>query len=129
MHRRNKALCLALPCHMVAFLLLKIRPAQCDSCPDESNPDQADQDGDETGDLCDNCLEQPNPDQSDVDGNEIGDVCDTGVVWRGAQWKACSCDAGPGSGVDPTGPLALLLLLLMHLGLWRRQACRDGRPS
>ena len=48
----------------------------CDNCPDTPNSDQADADGDEEGDACDNCPAVPNPGQQDGDGDEIGDACD-----------------------------------------------------
>ena len=76
----------------------------CDNCSTNYNPDQADMDCDNVGDLCDNCPYVPNdqsngcgavmddgdcfgtacdnccavynPDQSDVDGDNIGDACD-----------------------------------------------------
>jgi hypothetical protein len=65
-----------------------------DNCPRNYNPDQADGDGDSTGDACDekpsvhwgdidedghvgdNCPEVFNPDQSDTDGDGMGDACD-----------------------------------------------------
>ena len=34
-----------------------------DTCPELSNPDQADSDSDGVGDVCDNCPEDPNADQ------------------------------------------------------------------
>jgi hypothetical protein len=67
-----------------------------DNCPDDSNPDQADADGDLVGDVCDTCefdpandadgdgvcgdLDScpvaPNASQEDFDGDGQGDVCD-----------------------------------------------------
>lgn len=60
-----------------------------DNCPLVSNADQADADGDGTGDACegdedgdgipddeDNCATSANPDQADLDDDGIGDVCD-----------------------------------------------------
>jgi hypothetical protein len=62
-----------------------------DNCPDVSNQDQTDTDGDGTGDACndvndldgdeysdilDNCPDTANPDQADTDGDGLGDACD-----------------------------------------------------
>ncbi|MBW2172384.1 MAG: thrombospondin type 3 repeat-containing protein [Deltaproteobacteria bacterium] len=47
-----------------------------DNCPDISNPNQADEDEDDIGDLCDNCPDTPNPDQADADDDGAGDLCD-----------------------------------------------------
>jgi len=60
-----------------------------DNCPEVSNPDQTDTDGDEIGDVCDgdddnddipddedNCPIVTNPTQADVDGDDMGDICD-----------------------------------------------------
>ena len=66
-----------------------------DNCPDVSNADQADRDGDGIGDVCDddrdgdgvsnaedNCPDVSNADQADMDGDNIGDVCDDDRGWR-----------------------------------------------
>jgi hypothetical protein len=47
-----------------------------DNCPDDPNPDQADDDGDEVGNDCDNCPQDFNPGQEDTDQDGIGDACD-----------------------------------------------------
>ncbi len=64
-----------------------------DNCDEDSNPDQANTDGDSMGDDCDpdcsgdvdgdgicneldNCPQQPNADQADIDKDLIGNVCD-----------------------------------------------------
>jgi Thrombospondin type 3 repeat len=49
--------------------------AVTDNCPDVSNADQADADGDGVGDACDNCPDIANADQVDADSNGQGDVC------------------------------------------------------
>lgn len=64
-----------------------------DNCPLEPNADQADSDGDGTGDACeavndldgdgvvtgDNCPLTSNPDQTDTDGDGTGDACDADI--------------------------------------------------
>ena len=47
-----------------------------DNCFNTLNPDQADIDGDEMGDVCDNCPDDYNYGQGDVDDDGVGDVCD-----------------------------------------------------
>ena len=55
----------------------------CDNCPLDYNPDQADRDCDNKGDLCDNCATISNGDQANTDnpnldetGDWLGDFCD-----------------------------------------------------
>jgi hypothetical protein len=45
----------------------------CDPCP--KGP-QHDEDGDGVFDACDNCPAQRNPDQANADGDDLGNVCD-----------------------------------------------------
>jgi hypothetical protein len=47
-----------------------------DNCPNQSNSDQANNDGDLLGDACDNCDFDDNPLQEDGDSDEAGDACD-----------------------------------------------------
>lgn len=65
-------------------------PNISDNCPNTSNADQADIDGNGIGDVCqdtdndgvldinDNCPDNVNADQTDADGDGIGDVCQDG---------------------------------------------------
>lgn len=48
----------------------------CDNCPEDYNPGQEDEDGDEAGDACDNCLGLENIDQANSDDDAWGDACD-----------------------------------------------------
>jgi hypothetical protein len=100
-------------------------PDATDDCPDVSNPDQLDTDGDSRGDACDsdldgdgvpnasdNCIDVKNPAQQDLDGDGIGFACDTNdeVVARGtlSDWpesKTYQFDAlanAHGSGLSAT---------------------------
>jgi hypothetical protein len=74
-----------------------------DNCPDAANEDQADQDGDGSGDVCDpdddgdgiedesdNCPLAPNPGQADEDADGLGDACD-------------ACPADPDDDADADG--------------------------
>jgi len=49
---------------------------KCDNCPLDYNPDQADRDCDDVGDLCDNCAALANTDQENNDDDCFGDACD-----------------------------------------------------
>jgi len=69
-------------------------PDTTDNCPNITNPDQLDANGNRVGDACelqiadndndgirdeaDNCPFTPNPDQLDADGDGIGNVCEAG---------------------------------------------------
>lgn len=48
----------------------------CDNCPNDFNPDQADDDADGQANACDNCPAISNPGQTDTDGDGVGDTCD-----------------------------------------------------
>jgi len=50
--------------------------------------------GDSVGDACDNCPNNSNPDQADVDADEIGDICDPANCGDGALGFSEQCDDG-----------------------------------
>lgn len=88
-----------------------------DNCPAVSNANQADSDGDGTGDACDtqddgdsdgdrvanfedNCPTVANPDQADLDGNGSGNACDSecGTELLAVEPFACRITGlGPGT--------------------------------
>jgi len=70
-------------------------PKLDDNCPNVSNPDQADSDGDSIGDACDNCPTLANPDQSDFDGDGSGDVCDPDQDDDGVPNESDQCPSTP----------------------------------
>ncbi len=105
-------------------------PDARDNCPDVSNPDQKDVDGNGIGDACDdfdrdgifnsrdNCPSVYNPDQRDTDGDGIGDVCDTEES-RFTERHAWVPWAGMGAAV-------LVIVFLVVLTAKRQDPPTDG---
>ena len=93
-----------------------------DNCPQVSNSDQKDSDGDGFGDVCDNCVGDggaqvdsdndgigdacdncpmvANTNQLDSDKDGIGDACDAPVCGNGVIEGSESCDDGNSQGGD-----------------------------
>jgi hypothetical protein len=90
---------------------------ELDNSPTVPNPDQADQDGDGTGDVSDadrdddgmengvdNCSDMPNRDQADGDGDGVGDVCDPDRDGDAVSNGADNCpDTSNGGQTDQDG--------------------------
>ncbi len=69
-----------------------------------TNPDQANNDGDNLGNACDNCPDTPNNDQADTDGDGIGDACDPDRDGDGVLNEVDACpDNRPGLPVGCDG--------------------------
>jgi hypothetical protein len=95
-----------------------------DNCPDDINPDQADVDNDDIGDVCDddndndgvldvndNCVLIANAGQEDADTDTIGDVCELDV----------DCSGG--------GPDITDTLMILYYGVGLADASNDQCPS
>ena len=76
---------------------------------------------DSLGDACDKCPQRTNQDQADTDGDNIGDVCDS----VGTMIVRSICGSGVcGTGTAAMLPVILLGLGLMKFGVART---RRGR--
>jgi hypothetical protein len=71
-------------------------PDAVDNCPDDSNLDQADCDGDDLGDACD-----PRADGADADGDMVSDVCDNCPTVINLDQAAVLDDDEVGDACDP----------------------------
>ncbi len=99
-------------------------PTGLDNCPEDSNPDQEDQDTDGVGDICDtdrdgdgvdddrdNCANISNSDQDDADDDGEGDACAPG----------CGCTiVGAERGNQAMFGFGFAALVGLFLG-WRRR--------
>lgn len=82
-----------------------------DACPMDAHPGQPegcpvpDLDGDTVADWYDNCDADPNPDQADLDKDDIGDVCDDDVDGDSFQNQSDNCPtvANPSQRDRPDG--------------------------
>ena len=107
-----------------------------DNCPNTYNPDQADRDHDDIGDVCDdsdqdgivdaldNCWAVPNPGQEDANGDNIGDACCCGAFTGG---QTGNTDCSPDGKCNLTDVSALI----DHVYLSRNPLCcqTDGNVS
>jgi hypothetical protein len=81
-----------------------------DNCPNNSNPDQSDRDGDRISDACDNAPDVANPGQEDTDRDNVADVIDncpqaanTDQKDSGRDGIGDACDSSP-APVHPGQP-------------------------
>ncbi|HSW46764.1 MAG TPA: thrombospondin type 3 repeat-containing protein, partial [Phycisphaerae bacterium] len=72
----------------------------CDNCPNNANPDQADNDGDGFPNACDNCPRVANTNQADGDADGVGNVCDNCPTTPNTN-QADDDDDGLGNPCDP----------------------------
>lgn len=71
-----------------------------DNCPSDYNPDQADDDDDQFGNVCDNCPADYNPGQEDYDGDGLGDLCDDDDDDDGVPDAEDNCPLASNSGQE-----------------------------